>query len=508
MSLQKIGSPPFQTSASNRARSDRSQAGDFPDFFFHLRSNNEKVRTFSCGEFIEFNDGMNQSKRSNLASMTQLNRCKQLIISILFCFPIIAWGQETPAIDSGDTAWMLTSTALVLFMTIPGLALFYGGLVHNRNVLSVLVQCFFLTAMMTVLWLICGYTLSFSTTGMTANATNLRSFVGGLDLMFMKGVTADAVEGTIPKMLHFAFQMTFFIITPALIVGAFAERIKFSGMICFLALWGILVYTPICHMVWGGDGGFFWDRGVFDFAGGIVVHITAGIAALAACIYIGPRSGYPTRPMPPHNLPMTVIGTGMLWVGWYGFNAGSAVAANGDAAMALVVTQISASTAAIVWMFIEWLKHGKPSVLGFVTGAIAGLAAITPASGHVGPAGALIIGFVSGIVCWWASTSIKSKFGYDDSLDVFGVHGVGGFIGTILVAIVAHEMFGGKEGQLAIGSQLGKQLFASIFTAVYTLVISLILLKVIDATIGLRVSETEENEGLDVASHGETAYND
>ena len=441
--------------------------------------------------------------------MIQLQRFKQLILGVLFCLPLVAWGQETPTtIDSGDTAWMLTSTALVLFMTVPGLALFYGGLVRDRNVLSVLIHCFMLTAMMTILWLVCGYSLSFSTTGMSQGSTNLNSFIGGLDLAFMKGIGADAVEGSIPKMLHFAFQMTFFIITPALIVGAFAERIKYSGMILFLALWGLLVYAPICHMVWGGDGAFFWDRGVFDFAGGIVVHITAGIAALAACIYIGPRTGFPTRAMPPHNLPMTVIGTGMLWVGWYGFNAGSAVAANGDAAMALVVTQVSASTAAIVWMGIEWIKHGKPSVLGFVTGAIAGLAAITPASGHVGPIGALCIGTASGVICWWASTSMKSKFGYDDSLDVFGVQGVGGFIGTILVAIFAHEMFGGKEGQLAIGKQLATQGFAALFTAVYTLIVSLILLKLVDATLGLRVSESDEREGLDVASHGETAYND
>ena len=455
------------------------------------------------------NEQPSSRKRTQKLYMIQLQRFKHFLLGILFCLPVMAWGQDAPAaIDSGDTAWMLTSTALVLFMTIPGLALFYGGLVRNRNVLSVLVHCFFLTAFMTILWLVCGYSLSFSTTGMEAGSNNLRSFIGGLDLAFMKGVDADAVEGSIPKILHFAFQMTFFIITPALIVGAFAERIKFSGMIFFMALWGILVYTPICHMVWGGDGGFFWDRGVFDFAGGIVVHITAGVAALAACIYIGPRTGYPTRAMPPHNLPMTVIGTGMLWVGWYGFNAGSAVAANGDAAMALVVTQISASTAAIVWMTIEWIKHGKPSVLGFVTGAIAGLAAITPASGHVGPMGALIIGFASGLICWWASTTIKSKFGYDDSLDVFGVHGVGGVIGTILVAILAHEMFGGKEGQLDIGKQLMTQGFAAIFTAVYTLIITLIILKVVDATVGLRVTEAEEREGLDLASHGENAYND
>lgn len=423
--------------------------------------------------------------------------------------PLMAWGQDaTPAIDSGDTAWILTSTALVLFMTIPGLALFYGGLVHNRNVLSVLVHCFLLTAVMTLLWLICGYSLSFSTSGMAQGQTNLNSFIGGLDLAFLRGVTGATVEGTIPKILHFAFQMTFFIITPALIVGAFAERIKFSGMIMFMVLWGLLVYTPICHMVWGGDGGFFWDRGVFDFAGGIVVHITAGVAALAACIYIGPRTGYPTRATPPHNLPMTVIGTGMLWVGWYGFNAGSALAANGDAAMALVVTQISASTAALVWMVIEWIKHGKPSVLGFVTGAIAGLAAITPASGFVGPVGAVIIGSASGVICWWASTSLKAKMGYDDSLDVFGVHGVGGFLGTMLVAVLAHEMFGGNQGELNIGKQLLWQGIAAAFTIVYTLIVTLVILKLTDTMIGLRVTESEEREGLDVASHGETAYND
>ncbi|MCS1408701.1 MAG: Ammonia channel [Verrucomicrobia subdivision 3 bacterium] len=441
--------------------------------------------------------------------MTKLHRYKQLILGALFSIPLIAWGQEAPAtIDSGDTAWMLTSTALVLFMTIPGLALFYGGLVHARNILSVLVHCFVLAAVMTLIWLVCGYSLSFSTAGMAAGQMGLQSFIGGLDLAFLRGVDASTMEGSIPKTLHFAFQMTFFIITPALIVGAFPERIKFSGMLWFMALWGLLVYTPICHMVWSGDGAFFGDKGVFDFAGGIVVHITAGVGALAACIYIGPRNGYPDRQMPPHSLPMTVTGTGMLWVGWYGFNAGSAVAANGDAAMALVVTQISASTAALVWMFIEWFKHGKPSVLGFVTGAIAGLAAITPASGHVGPVGALIIGTASGLICWWASTSIKAKFGYDDSLDVFGVHGVGGFIGTMLVAILAHEMFGGKEGQLAIGKQLAIQGFAAIFAVTYTLVVSLIILKLVDIIVGLRVTESQESEGLDVASHGETGYND
>ncbi len=442
-------------------------------------------------------------------NMDKLHRYKQLLLGALFLLPLAVWGQGSPAtIDAGNTAWMLTATALVLFMTIPGLALFYGGLVHTRNVLSVLAHCFVLAALMTLLWLVCGYSLAFSTAGMAAGQTNLQSFIGGLDLAFLRGVDVSAVEGAIPKTLHFAFQMTFFIITPALIVGAFPERIKFSGMLWFMVLWGLLVYVPICHMVWSGEGSFFGGRGVFDFAGGIVVHITAGVAALAACIYIGPRSGYRERAMPPHSLPMTVTGTGMLWVGWYGFNAGSALAADGNAAMALVATQISASAAALMWMFIEWFKHGKPSVLGFATGAIAGLAAITPASGHVGPAGALIIGVVSGFLCWWASTSIKAKFGYDDSLDVFGVHGVGGFIGTILVAVLAHEIFGGKEGPLAIGKQLGIQGFAAVFTVTYTLVVSLLLLKVVDVVVGLRVTDAEESEGLDIASHGETGYND
>ena len=413
---------------------------------------------------------------------------------------------QEATLDTGDTAWILASTALVLFMTIPGLALFYGGLVRTKNVLSVLMQCMALTALCTILWFVCGYSLAFDATGMTEGSTNLNSFIGGFGKIFASGLTVDSLSGTIPEILFFVFQMTFAIITPALIVGAFAERMKFSAMLWFSGVWLILVYTPICHMTWGGAGSFFGDMGVFDFAGGIVVHITAGVAALVACIVIGPRHGYGTTAMPPHNMTMCAMGTGMLWVGWYGFNGGSALGANGDAAMAITVTQISASTAALTWMFIEWVKNGKPSVLGLATGAIAGLAAVTPASGFIGPIGGFCIGLASGFVCWWASTVIKIRLGYDDSLDVFGVHGVGGFVGTILAGVFAAEMFGGKEGDLAIGSQVGTQLLASVITIVYTGIVSFAILKAIDATIGLRVIQEHEVMGLDTTLHAEAGY--
>ncbi len=409
-------------------------------------------------------------------------------------------------LNSGDTAWILVATALVLFMTIPGLALFYGGLVRVKNVLSVLMQCLALTGMITVLWTVAGYSLAFDSTGMSAGVTNLHSFVGGLGKFFVRGIDAGVLSGTIPEILFFVFQMTFAIITPALIVGAFAERMKFSAMLWFSALWLLLVYAPICHMTWGGDGGFFADMGVFDFAGGIVVHITAGVAALVACIVIGPRSGYPDSPMPPHNMTMTATGAAMLWVGWYGFNGGSALAANGDAAMAIVVTQISASTAALTWMGIEWIKNGKPSVLGLATGAIAGLAAVTPASGFIGPFGGLAIGLASGSICWWASIVVKRVVGYDDSLDVFGVHGVGGFVGTVLAGLFAASYFGGNQGDLAIGSQMLTQLTAAVIAVVYTAAVSWVIFKVIDATIGLRVSDDEELTGLDTTLHAEAGY--
>jgi len=417
-----------------------------------------------------------------------------------------AFAQEEAGLDSGDTAWILVSSALVLFMTIPGLALFYGGLVRVKNVLSVLMQCLALTAVVTIVWLVCGYSLAFDTTGMEAGVTNLHSFIGSFDKAFMRGVSADVLSGTIPEILFFVFQMTFAIITPALIVGAFAERMKFSAMLLFSVLWLLVVYVPICHMTWSGDGSFFGDRGVFDFAGGIVVHITAGVAALVACIVIRPRKGYRVTPMPPHNMTMTATGTAMLWVGWFGFNGGSALAADGSAAMAIVVTQISASAAGLTWMSIEWLKNGRPSVLGLATGAVAGLAAVTPASGFIGPIGGLSIGIASGLVCWWASTVIKMKLGYDDSLDVFGVHGVGGFVGTVLAGVFAAGALQGNQGDLAVGSQVATQLFAALVTVVYTLVASYAILKAVDAVLGLRVSEEHETQGLDTVLHAEVGY--
>ena len=408
--------------------------------------------------------------------------------------------------DSGDTAWILVSTALVLFMTIPGLALFYGGLVRSKNVLSVLMQCLTLTALMTVLWLVVGYSLAFDSTGMEEGKIGLHAFVGGLSKAFLSGVNSDTLSGTIPEVLFFSFQMTFAIITPALIVGAFAERMRFSAMLWFCAIWLVLVYAPVCHMVWGGEGGFFADMGVFDFAGGIVVHLTAGLAALVAAIVVGKRTGYPDSPMFPHNMTMTITGTAMLWVGWFGFNGGSALAANGNAAMAITVTHISASVAALTWMAIEWVTHKKPSALGLATGAIAGLAAVTPASGFIGPLGGFVIGVASGGLCYLASTTIKRRLGYDDSLDVFGVHGVGGAVGTLLVAFFAAGSLGGNQGDLAMGRQFGVQLLAVVVVGVYTVIVSWRILKVVDAMVGLRVTEPDETQGLDIALHDEAGY--
>ena len=426
-------------------------------------------------------------------------------LALLLALPNIALADE---LSSGDTAWMLTSTALVLFMTIPGLALFYGGLVRTKNVLSVLMQCFALTAIMTLVWVIIGYSLAFNTDGMEAGVTNISSFVGGLGTMFLSGVTASSLSGTIPETVFITFQMTFAIITPALIVGAFAERMKFSAMIVFSILWSIIVYAPICHMAWSGDGSFFGDMGVLDFAGGTVVHINAGIAALVACIVIGKRQGYPDTLMAPHSLTITVIGASMLWVGWFGFNAGSAVAADGAAGMAMLVTQVATASATLGWIAAEWIRLGKPSILGAVTGAVAGLVAITPASGSVGPMGAIVVGLASGVICFWAATSLKRALGYDDSLDAFGVHGIGGIVGALLTGIFAAESLGG-QGLTAdsIGGQFVVQLFGVVFTIIYCGVLSFILLKIVDAIIGLRVSQDEETEGLDIALHDERGYN-
>ncbi|WP_278446203.1 ammonium transporter [Stutzerimonas kunmingensis] len=420
--------------------------------------------------------------------------------------PGLALAQEA-TLDSGDTAWMLTATALVLFMTIPGLALFYGGMVRSKNILSVMMQCFAVTGLMSILWMVYGYSLAFDTTGMEAGVTNFNSFVGGLDRAFLSGLTPDSLVGAFPESVFITFQMTFAIITPALIVGAFAERMKFSAMLVFMGVWFTLVYAPIAHMVWGGDGGLMWDWGVLDFAGGTVVHINAGIAGLVACLVLGKRKGYPTTPMAPHNLGLTLVGAAMLWIGWFGFNAGSAVAANGTAGMAMLVTQIATAAAALGWMFAEWIGHGKPSALGIASGVVAGLVAITPAAGTVGPMGALVIGLVSGVVCFFCATSLKRKLGYDDSLDAFGVHGIGGIVGALLTGIFAAPMLGGFGEVENIGLQLWIQFKGVLFTVVYTGIVTYLILKAIDLVMGLRVNEEQETIGLDLSLHNERGYN-
>ena len=419
------------------------------------------------------------------------------VAGVLFLLPATAGAAE---IDSGHTAWLLTSTALVLFMTLPGLALFYGGLVRARNVLSVLMQCFTITCLVSVLWYAVGYSIAFGDGG-DGNA-----YWGGLDKAFLAGVGVDAASGSIPETLFFMFQMTFAIITPALIVGAFVERIKFSAMLWFVAIWSIVVYAPITHWVWGG--GFLAEMGVRDFAGGIVVHLSCGVSALVCAFLVGRRTGFPKTMMPPHSPGMCMTGAAMLWVGWFGFNAGSAVAADGAAAMAMTVTHISAAVASLTWMTIEFVRYGKPTLIGIVTGMVAGLATITPASGFVGPTGALILGVTAGIVCYWVTFNLKNRLHVDDSLDVFAIHGVGGLIGSILVSVLAAPAFGGLgiDEALGIGGHLIVQLTGIVGVGVWTLVVSLIVLKVLDAVIGLRVTPEEETEGLDLGSHGERAY--
>jgi ammonium transporter, Amt family len=422
--------------------------------------------------------------------------------------PALASAEEVPVLNSGDTAWMLTATALVLFMTIPGLALFYGGMVRAKNVLSILMQCFAIAALMTILWIVYGYSLAFSTQGMEQGAININTFIGGLDKVLLGGVTRESLTAAIPETVFATFQMTFAIITPALIVGAFAERMKFSALLWFMGIWFTVVYLPIAHMVWGGDGALMWDWGVLDFAGGTVVHINAGVAGLVTALVLGKRRGYPHTAMPPHNLGYTLLGASMLWVGWFGFNAGSAVAANESAGMAMLVTQVATAAAALAWMFSEWVLHGKPSVLGIATGAVAGLVAITPASGTAGPLGALAIGVASGIICFLASTKLKRALGYDDSLDVFGVHAVGGIVGAILTGVFVSAALGGAglaEGMSMLG-QVWIQTKGVLFTLVYTVILTYIILKLVDLVIGLRVTEEQETEGLDLSQHGERGY--
>lgn len=420
-----------------------------------------------------------------------------------------AWAQAAAPthIDSGDTAWMLTSTAFVLLMTLPGLALFYGGMVRAKNLLSVLMQCFAITALVSVLWMAYGYSLAFSTEGMHAGVTNFHSFIGGLDRGFLAGLKPDSRYQTVPESVFVMFQLTFAIITPALIIGAFAERMKFSALLWFSGLWLTIVYLPVAHMVWSGPGSFLGDLGVLDFAGGTVVHINAGIAGLVACLVIGKRRGYPHVPMPPHNLGYTVMGASLLWLGWFGFNAGSAVAANGSAGMAMLATQVATAAAALGWLFVEWIVHGRPSVLGIVSGAVAGLVAVTPAAGTAGPGGALVLGFIAGVICFFSATRLKHKLGYDDSLDVFGVHAVAGIVGALLTGPLASPKLGGFGAVESLWGQLWIQAKGVGFTVIWSAVLSLVILKLIDWTIGLRVDDEQELMGLDISLHEEKAYN-
>ncbi len=428
------------------------------------------------------------------------NKAYTKILSLLFVLtPGLALAEDM--LNSADTAWILTSTALVLFMTLPGLALFYGGLVRSKNVLSILMQCFAIAGVVSVLWLVIGYSLAFGEGG---------PWIGDLSKVMMAEVGRDALSGSIPESLFMLFQMTFAIITPALIVGGFAERMKFSAVLLFSALWLLVVYAPVTHWVWGG--GWLGQMGLYDFAGGTVVHITAGVAALVTAVVLGPRRGFPATPMPPHNMTMTVTGAGMLWVGWFGFNGGSALGANGDAAMAMLVTHISAATGAMIWMAMEWIRFGKPSALGAVTGMVAGLGTITPASGFVGPGGALIIGIAAGFVCFNATLFIKRVLKIDDSLDVFPVHGVGGILGTLLAGVFSATTlgvfsgYGFADGIASMGEQLWVQLIGVVATLVFAAAVTWVILKVVDGLVGLRVSDEQELEGLDIVSHDERGY--
>ena len=431
-----------------------------------------------------------------------MNQIVKRLISLsflLFTLPVYA---EDASLDSGNSAWILTSTALVLFMTLPGLALFYGGLVRSKNVLSILMQCFAIAGISSLLWFAFGYSLAFS----EGNA-----FIGGFDKVFMAGIGKDSLQGDIPESLFMLFQMTFAIITPALIIGGYAERMKFSAVLLFSAIWLLVVYVPVTHWVWGG--GWLGNMGLYDFAGGTVVHITAGVAALVAALMLGPRKGFGSAAMTPHNMTMTVSGAGMLWVGWFGFNGGSALAANGDAGMAMLVTHIAAAAGALTWMFIEWMRYGKPSALGTVTGMVAGLGTITGASGFVGPAGALIIGILAGGICFSATTWLKTVMKIDDSLDVFPVHGVGGILGTLLAGIFSATSlglfsgFGFAEGITSIAGQMKVQLIGVLATVTYTAIVSYVILKVVSLmTQGLRVTDEQEIQGLDIHMHEERGY--
>ncbi len=427
--------------------------------------------------------------------MRMLHRAIPFIILAIGCCA----NAHAEGIDSGDTAWLLTSTALVLFMTLPGLALFYGGLVRSKNALSVLMQCFTIGCLMSLVWLVAGYGLAFGDGG------GLQKYIGMGNVM-LADVTRDAVNGTIPESVFVMFQMTFAVITPALIIGAFVERMRFSAVLVFSLLWLLVVYAPVCHWVWGG--GWLGDMGLLDFAGGTVVHVNAGVAAIVAAVMLGKRKGFPTTAMPPHNMTLTVTGASMLWVGWFGFNAGSAVAANGDAGMAMLVTHISAAAGSLAWIAVERIKYGKASVLGVVTGMVAGLGTITPASGYVGPTGALIIGLSAGVVCYFATQFIKRSLKIDDSLDVFPVHGVGGILGTLLAGVFAAESLGGvgyADG-VTMGQQVGVQAIGVVATMAWCGILTFVLLKLVGIFIPLRVSDEVETQGLDLSEHDERGY--
>jgi Amt family ammonium transporter len=424
-----------------------------------------------------------------------ISKIKKLLLILLA--PALLSAEETAVVNSGDTAWIITATALVLFMTLPGLALFYGGLVRSKNYLSVLMHNVAIACLASVLWVLCLYSLAFSEGS---------AYIGDFSKVLLSGVGLDSVSGSIPELLFVGFQMTFAIITPALIIGAFVERMKFSAVLLFTGLWLFLVYAPVTHWVWGG--GWLSGMGVIDFAGGLVVHATAGISALILAKVLMPRKGFPDRLSVPHQPGLVMIGASMLWVGWFGFNAGSQLAADGQAAMSLLVTHISASVASLTWMFIEWKKNGKPGLVGIVTGTIAGLATITPASGSVGPLGAIIIGFSAGLVCYYMCGVVKSALKIDDSLDVFAVHGVGGILGTILVAFLAAPQFGGNEGaDFSMIKQLTTQLTGVVAVVAWSAIATILIIAVCKAVTGLRVSEEVEEAGLDESEHGENAYN-
>ncbi len=431
---------------------------------------------------------------------SRLSLVSFLLVSLLLHAPLAA-AAEPPKLNAADTAWMLTSSVLVLFMTLPGLALFYAGLVRMKNVLSVLMQCFAITCVVTLAWVFVAYSIAFGDGG-AANA-----WYGGFAKSFMSGVDFKAIKGTIPETVFAMFQLTFAIITPALVLGAYAERVKFSGMLLFSLLWLIFVYCPIAHWVWGD--GWLGKMNILDYAGGTVVHLNAGMAALVCALVLGKRRGFPETPMPPHNLAMTVTGACMLWVGWFGFNAGSALAADDRAGMAMIVTHIGAATAAFAWMVCEWVRYGKPSVLGAVTGMVAGLGTITPASGFVGPMGALVIGAAAGVLCFVATNFMKRALKVDDSLDVFPVHGVGGALGTTLTGVFAAAYLGGVgfPEKMTMGDQVLVQVTGVLAVAVWSGVVTWILLKVTDAVVGMRVQPEEEHEGLDTVLHNEKGYN-